>query len=53
MLHIILGAQAGRDVAEVQFFGDYLNLYGHSIAARGEGEQRRARGEGGCDREVR
>lgn len=53
MLHIVLGAQARCDVAEVQLFGDYLNLYGHSIAARGE--QRRAREKrGGDDRgEVR
>lgn len=34
-------------MAEVHLFGDYLNLYGHSIAARGE---RRARErEGGGD----
>lgn len=32
-------------MAEVHLFGDYLNLYGHSIAARGE---RTAR-EGGDD----
>lgn len=53
VLHIVLGAQARCDVAEVQLFGDYLNLYGHSIAARGE--QRRVREKrGGDDRgEVR
>lgn len=33
-------------MAEVHLFGDYLNLYGHSIAARGE---RRARERGGGD----
>lgn len=39
MLHIVLGAQARGDVAEVQLFGDYLNLYGGSIAARRRAER--------------
>lgn len=36
MLHIVLWAQAWGDMAEVHLFGDYLNLHGYSIAARGE-----------------
>lgn len=34
-------------MAEVQLFGDYLNLYGHSIAARGGKERREGEGRDG------
>lgn len=34
MLHIVLGAQAGAHVAEVDLFGDYLNLRGHTAERR-------------------
>lgn len=44
MLHIVLGAQAWGDMAEVQLFGDYLNLHGYSIAARGGGMTEEGRG---------
>lgn len=44
MLDIVLGAQAWGDVAEVHLFGDYLNLHGHSIAARGERRAREGKG---------
>ena len=46
MLDIVLGAQAWGDVAEVHLFGDYLNLHGHSIAARGERRAREGKGKG-------
>lgn len=40
-------------MAEVQLFGDYLNLHGHSIAARGGQESRGWRGRGWHERKRR
>ena len=37
MLHIVLGAQTRRYMAEVQFFGDYLNLHKYSTAGKSRG----------------
>lgn len=48
VLHIVLGAQARGDVAEVHLFGDYLNLHGHAIAARRSGTE--GGGSGGHQR---
>lgn len=48
VLHIVLGAQARGDVAEVHLFGDYLNLHGHGIAARRSGAE--GGGSGGHQR---
>lgn len=38
MFHIVLGAQARRDVTVVHFFGEYLNLQQHGEAGRGGGD---------------